>query len=183
MIKLQDFARERGVTDRQIQRLLQKYAAELEGLFQRKGPNGTWLSEEACEILRSKMKSNPVSEVVDTREVDELKKKLAEAEKKISDKEKYITALEAGNLRQQERLNFLEGNQLLLEEGQKKIGELEAENSALSHDMNSLKLDKAKAEKEAENAKLEASELASMSIIDFIKYKFTKGRKKDGTEN
>ena len=60
MIKLQDFATRQGVTDRQIQRLLNKYAAELEGLYQRKGPGGTWLTDEACEILRSKMKQQPV---------------------------------------------------------------------------------------------------------------------------
>ena len=168
MIKLQDFARERGVTDRQIQRLLQKYASELEGLFQRKGPNGTWLSEEACEILRSKMKSNPVSEVVDTREVDELKKKLAEAEEKIKSKEQYIVALEAGNLRQQERLNLLESNQLQLEE---RAGGLEGENKELKGKV-------AKAEKTAEDLSGELTAFESMSIVDFIKYKLKKGKKK-----
>ena len=61
MIKLQDFARECGVTDRAIQKHLKTYAAELEGLYQRKGPNGTWLTEEACQILRSKMKQLPIT--------------------------------------------------------------------------------------------------------------------------
>lgn len=61
MIKLQDFAHAQGVTDRQVQRLLKKYASELEGLYERKGPNGTWLSEKACEILRGKMKQQPIA--------------------------------------------------------------------------------------------------------------------------
>lgn len=60
MIKLQDFARQCGVTDRAIQKHLKTYAADLEGLYQRKGPNGTWLTDEACEILRSKMKQQPL---------------------------------------------------------------------------------------------------------------------------
>lgn len=60
MLKLQDFSKQQGVSDRQVQRLLKKYENELEGLFERKGPNGTWLSDEACEILRSKMKSQPM---------------------------------------------------------------------------------------------------------------------------
>ena len=60
MIKLQDFATLQGVTDRQIQRLISKYPEELEGLYQRKGPNGTWLTDEACEILRGKMKQQAV---------------------------------------------------------------------------------------------------------------------------
>ncbi len=59
MIKLQDFARECGVTDRQIHRLLSKYEGEVTGHFERQGQNGTWLDEVACEILRSKMKKLP----------------------------------------------------------------------------------------------------------------------------
>ena len=61
MIKLQDFARQQGVTDRAIQKHLNTYAEDLEGLYERKGPNGTWLTDEACEILRSKMKQQPIS--------------------------------------------------------------------------------------------------------------------------
>ena len=61
MIKLQDFARQMGVTDRAVQKHLRKYAAELEGLYQRKGPNGTWLTDEACEILRNKMRQQPMA--------------------------------------------------------------------------------------------------------------------------
>lgn len=61
MLKLQDFSKQQGVSDRQVQRLLKKYEKELEGLFERKGPNGTWLSDEACEILRGKMKTQPVA--------------------------------------------------------------------------------------------------------------------------
>lgn len=60
MVKLKDFAIERGVTDRQVQRLLKKYEAELAGQFERRGQNGTWLSDDACEFLVSKMRSNPV---------------------------------------------------------------------------------------------------------------------------
>ena len=76
MIKLQDFARECGVTDRAIQKHLKTYANELDGLYQRKGPNGTWLTDEACEILRSKMKQTPpaVSDQQTIREKEALEK-------------------------------------------------------------------------------------------------------------
>ena len=60
MIKLRDFARERGVTDRQVQRLLKKYEAELTGQFERRGQNGTWLTDEACNFLIGKMRTSPV---------------------------------------------------------------------------------------------------------------------------
>ena len=60
MIKLQDFAAEQGVTDRQVQRLLKKYADELTDHFERRGSNGTWLDEDACSILRGHMKQQPI---------------------------------------------------------------------------------------------------------------------------
>lgn len=60
LIKLHDFAVAHGVTDRAIQKHLQKYADELEPHVQRKGPDGTWLTDTAQDILRSKMKTNPV---------------------------------------------------------------------------------------------------------------------------
>lgn len=55
MIKLQDFAKEQGVTDRAIQKHLKKHEKELEGHFERQGPNGTWLDDYACEFIRTRM--------------------------------------------------------------------------------------------------------------------------------
>lgn len=80
MIKLQDFARECGVTDRAIQKHLKTYTVELEGLYERRGPNGTWLTEEACQVLRSKMKQQPV--VVGDSEIY---RKNAELEQEVKD--------------------------------------------------------------------------------------------------
>lgn len=60
MIKVQDFARECGVTDRAIHKHLKTYAAELNGLYERRGPNGTWLTEAACDILRGKLRQQPL---------------------------------------------------------------------------------------------------------------------------
>lgn len=91
MIKLQDFARERGVTDRQIQRLLQKYAAELKGLYERKGVNGTWLTDEACDILCSKMKTPPPAPFQEDPRVAVLEQKLAEVTLQLREKDKLLT--------------------------------------------------------------------------------------------
>lgn len=78
MIKLQDFAKQMNVTDRAIQKHLKNYADEFEGLYKRKGPNGTWLSDEACELLRSKMRILPttVADAQVYRELEEAKKKI-----------------------------------------------------------------------------------------------------------
>lgn len=79
MIKLQDFAAQQHVTDRQIQRLLKKYEKELDGLYQRQGPNGTWLTDEACEILRSKMKKSAIAVYEPDPAVARLEAELEEA--------------------------------------------------------------------------------------------------------
>lgn len=77
MTKLQDFAAQQNITERQIYRLLQKYADELQGLYERRGQNGTWLTDEACEILHSKMRQQPVivSDRSLARQAEELKAK------------------------------------------------------------------------------------------------------------
>ena len=77
MTKLQDFAAQQNVTERQIYRLLQKYADELQGLYERRGQNGTWLTDEACEIIHSKMRQQPVvvSDGSLARQAEELKAK------------------------------------------------------------------------------------------------------------
>ena len=104
MIKLQDFAREMNVTDRAIQKHLKNYAAEFEGLYKRKGPNGTWLSDEACEILRSKMRILPTT-VADAQ----VYRDLADAKKKIEDlqNEKAVLASENADLAKWHAANSL----------------------------------------------------------------------------
>lgn len=117
MIKLQDFARESGVTDRQIQRLLKKYEDQLTGLFERKGSNGTWLTDDACEILRRKMKQLPPA-VIDGqtfRENDELKKRIRELEERLTQKEMLVEMAQ----RRADELQEKAGKVYLLEESKK----------------------------------------------------------------
>lgn len=96
MIKLQDLAAERGVTDRAIQKLLKKYEADLEGHFERKGPNGTWLDDAAANFIRGKMKQQPVA-IIDA----ETMKKKADLEDKIQKLEDKIENL-YGHLNQKD---------------------------------------------------------------------------------
>ena len=114
MIKLQDFAHENGVTDRQIHRQLKKYAAELEGLYERKGANGTWLTDEACDFLRSKMKRAPivVSDGEISRKTSELEKENKELLKELKETYKRMATLEGA----QARLEAAETSKKLLEE-------------------------------------------------------------------
>lgn len=75
-VKLSDFARECGVTERAIQKHLKNLEAELQGHFERRGPNGTWLDETATALIRSRMVTPPPPIVSDgnlVRENEELK--------------------------------------------------------------------------------------------------------------
>lgn len=130
MIKLQDFAAQQGVTDRQMQRLLKKYAEELEGLYERRGSNGTWFSEEACELLRSKMKKAPVG--VPDSKVKELEAKIEELRKSLDEKEKLIAVA------QQQAQNAL-NHSLELQKIADKVPLLEADTKVLEAENERLK--------------------------------------------
>lgn len=141
MIKLQDFARQQGVTDRAIQKHLKTYAEELDGLFQRKGPNGTWLTEEACEILRSKMKQAPVTIFEPDERIGELQAKIKELEQRLDRKEILLAASQETAQKAQdrvlelhgaaERVKLLEGSQKALE-GERDTYKAEADAKALA---------------------------------------------------
>lgn len=152
MIKLQDFARECGVTDRAIQKHLNTYAEELEGLYQRKGPNGTWLTDEACEILRSKMRQQPIG-VADTSLVN----KNAELTEKLLTMHEKLDAMREKMEAQQPILAEYEVTQRLLQAS-------EAENKSMKDEL-------AGVHQELGAARQEIDRLRSMSIFEFIKEK------------
>lgn len=144
MIKLQDFARQQGVTDRAIQKHLKTYADELEGLYERKGPNGTWLSDEACEILRSKMKQQPIFVSKTSEVVEDLRKK----------NEKLHEALEIAK----DRIIELQEQNHQLELESAKLALLEAQNANLSNEKDFYIQKASEAEKSAQKLSDELSE-------------------------
>lgn len=86
MIKLQDFARECGVTDRTIQKHVAKHEEALAGHFERKGPNGTWLDEYAQEYIRGLMIQPPppvLGDAQTARENEDLKQENQRLNEKI----------------------------------------------------------------------------------------------------
>lgn len=115
VIKLQDFAKECGVTDRAIQKHLVKYADELNGLYERKGPNGTWLSDAACDVLRSKMKQQPivVSDGSLARQAKELKAENVQLLKELHNVQTDIIELQRQNTKliaENARISLLEAD-------------------------------------------------------------------------
>ena len=138
MIKLQDFARQQGVTDRAIQKHLKKYAAELEGHIEKKGPNGTWLDDEACKILRSKMIIRPAS-LVDPKIESKLQQqelRIRELEEQLRQKEQYIYGIEASNIKKQQQIDSLIEEKKLIED---KSSNLEVDLRVTQEELNSFK--------------------------------------------
>lgn len=124
MIKLQDFARECGVTDRAIQKHLKNYAKELDGLYQRHGPNGTWLTEEACEILRGKMLKRPAAIIEEDKRVPELEARVRDLEKQLHEKEALVAMAQQQVQTAQSQVAQLQekvGRIAALEEGNKRL--------------------------------------------------------------
>lgn len=122
MIKLQDFAKQQGCSDRNIQKHIKKYAAELEGLYQRRGAAGTWLTEDACEILRNKMKP-PSADVYDEskdKEIASLKERVLELEGLIHQKDILYTELQS-KMSLKENALLEAQNQLRLIEDQNEV--------------------------------------------------------------
>lgn len=85
MIKLQDFAKQCGVTDRAIQKQLKKHEEALTGHFERQGANGTWLDEYAQNFLRSNMvkKTVAIADQSQLKEIERLKAELKAAQDEL----------------------------------------------------------------------------------------------------
>lgn len=153
MIKLQDFATQQGVTDRQIQRLLKKYETELDGLYQRKGPNGTWLTDEACEILRSKMRHVPATIIEPDSRAEKLEARVRELEDLLREKDMAVAIAQQQVQQAQQQVSALQekaGRVYALEEGKKELeSRLQAAEQA-----------RKEAEQAAEQANENACELA-----------------------
>lgn len=165
MTKLNDFARQMGVTERAIQKHLKKYASELEGTFERKGPNGTWLSDEACEFLRSKMKQAPVVVASDPsereaalqKENEALKVELFKVQQKYTD---YVAGTTEMLQAASKQLALAEAS----EENKKRADALEGENARLNADV--AQRDETIAKREAE---LEAERNRRITFREFLR--------------
>ena len=137
VIKLQDFARDCGVTDRAIQKHIKNHEEDLQGHIERRGKNGTWIDEYAEEYIRGLMKTAPVvvGDNAQLRKIDELEQKIDRLYGYIEKKDDFINRMMEAAAVQQKRIENLESQKLLIEERtEKKIidvrKELEASHRA-----------------------------------------------------
>jgi hypothetical protein len=69
-VKISEFARKYGVTDRHARRLLNESESDMCGHFEKRGNKGTWIDDVGEEILRSKLR-NPIEYLQMTVEDDD----------------------------------------------------------------------------------------------------------------
>lgn len=166
MIKLQDFARECGVTDRAIQKHLKNHEAHLEGHFERRGKNGTWLDQTAQEYIRSLMVQQPivVGDAETHREVEALKE----------ENRALLKALNGAK----DRIIELQDTRLQLEAAERETKILEGFVADAKAEIRTLTEEKvaevAAAREEATRATEER--FRSMSLVEFIRERKKKGR-------
>lgn len=118
MIKLQDFARACGVTDRAIQKHIRNHRNELEEHIRRNGNNGTWLDDYAQNYIKGLMKERPavILDGSQVQKVQELQARIDMLYEHIAKKDAFIDKMIAHSELQQERIERLENQKLLLEE-------------------------------------------------------------------
>ena len=128
MIKVQDFAHSKGVTDKAIYKHINKHKEELGEHIHKQGKNGTWLDEYACEYISNLMISNPivVGESQQQQEIERLKSENSQLKNKVID-------LQDRMLIMSEQLQLSSSAQLLLEDRNKQLDELKAENERLKN--------------------------------------------------
>lgn len=119
MIKLQDFAKEKGVTDRTIYRHLKNHEKELKKHFSRKGKQGTWLDEYACDFISNLLNTNSIGSPTATKimeELDKLKSDKITLLEEIKQRDEIIIGLQNQNKQLEMK------NQKLLQESSQKKG-------------------------------------------------------------
>lgn len=134
MIKVQDFAHSKGVKDKAIYKHINKHRDELGEHVQKKGNNGTWLDDYACEYISSLMISNPIvlGDSQQQQEIERLKAENVKLKNKVID-------LQDRMLIMSEQLQLSSSAQLLLEDRNKQLDDLKADHDELKKELEVLK--------------------------------------------
>lgn len=184
------------MTPRAVQKLFQKYRPELEGHYDDKGHNGTWLDDTAQELLRSKMKMKPVvlydasaspllAELEDLRrENEKLRNDNSDAYRQLAQSREYQLQLQA-QLAEQKQLvaGKVESDrkaaeaELALEEARSQIQTIECIAEA-----NGQEAEQAKAEAEELRRQLQAAEEQRSALEAYAKLPWWKKIKKPDFE-
>ena len=150
-IKIGDFARECGVSDRAIYKHIQKHEAELEGHLDKQGSNGTWLDETAQTFIRGLMLRQPVTVIQDNEDYRLLREENLELRQQLGKATEQLLKLQ--DILTTQATEIAEGRtaQKLLEASESRQSELEAK-------VEQGRLEAEKARTEENRAILEAQE-------------------------
>lgn len=154
LIKIGDFARECGVSDRAIYKHLQKHETELAGHLDKQGNNGTWLDEYAQNFVRGLMLRQPVTVIQDNEEFRMLREENMELRQQLQQSTTQILKLQDILTAQATELADGRTAQKLLEAAESRQSDLKAE-------LDRYRLDIDEAEESANRAAQEAQEARS----------------------
>lgn len=151
MVKLVDFARDNGVTDRAIQKHIQKHEFELVGHIDRQGNSGTWLDETAQNYIRGLLLRQPIAVIKDNEDYRLLREENIELRQQLQTSTNQILKLQDILTIQATEIAAGRAAQKLLEASESRQSSLQAE-------LDRYRLDVDEAQEEANNAVLEAQE-------------------------
>lgn len=154
MVKLVDFARDNGVTDRAIQKHIQKHEADLLEHIDRQGNSGTWLDDFAQHYIRGLLLRQPLAVIKDNEDYRLLREENIELRTQIGKATDQILKLQ----------DILTAQAMELADGrtaQKLLEAAESRQNALQAELERYRLDVDEAEESANKAALEAQKAQS----------------------
>ena len=157
VISIKDYAKKNNVTYEAVRQQVNRYADELGGHIIRDGRQ-QFLDEEAVAFLDGKRQKNPVVVIQQDKDetIEQLRQEKEQLLMKIASQADKISKLSEWKSDNAVAIAEADQRQRLLEAGEKKIKELEAQNADLSADKDNLVSD---IKKEKETAQKLSDEL------------------------
>lgn len=152
IVKLVDFARDNGVTDRAIQKHIQKHEVALVGHIDRQGNSGTWLDEFAQHYIRGLLLRQPLAVIKDNEDYRLLREENIELRQQLGKATDQILRLQ--DILTMQATEIAEGRaaQKLLEASESRQSELEAKVEHGSQELENARIEANRAVLEAQEA-------------------------------
>lgn len=154
MVKLVDFARDNGVTDRAIQKHIQKHEVDLLGHIDRQGNSGTWLDEFAQNYIRGLLLRQPIAVIKDNEDYRLLREENIELRGQLGKATEQILKLQ--DILTMQATEIADGRA-----AQKLLEASESRQSALQNELDRYRLDIDDTREEAKKASQEAQKSQS----------------------
>ncbi len=176
MIKLADFARENGVTDRAIQKHIKKHEDELNNHIDRLGNNGTWLDEYAQHYIRGLLLLKPAAVIQDNEEYRELEYEVQDLRQRLNAARDLLDVERAKNDGFMKAIAEAEVKSKLLEASESEKEQYKKEAERCNREAEAAQREAEKARMESEKAKQEIDSASAAAQYAAAEVERLKGR-------